>query len=105
MSAVILYLRAMMRELDMSIMKARIFAGDLVDALSTLCFEPVNWVDTTTHGDIAISTTKEGYLRAFVVSQGEYVSLYRLSMDDVLRLAFRVLHLVESGILKLKEEP
>jgi hypothetical protein len=106
MNAVVLSLRAMMRELDMSFLKAQIFAGDLIQVLRTLRFEPADWTDSNTFGrDWAISTTKEGYLRVFIDTTREYADISRLRTDEVLLFTSRLLHLLEMGYLKLKEEP
>jgi hypothetical protein len=106
MNVLILYLRAMMRELDMSLLKAQIFAGDIIQVLRTLRFEPADWTDIDTFGrNWAISTTKEGYLRVFTDTTREYADISRLRTDEVLRFTSRLLYLIEAGYLKLKEEP
>ena len=106
MNAVILALRAMMRELDMSLLKAQSFAGDIVHVLRTLRFEPVNWTDPSTYQwEWSISTTEKGYLRVFSTTRKEYADISRLRTDEVLRFVLRLLELLESGYLKLKEEP
>ena len=106
MNVFLLYLRAMVRELNMAFLKARTFADDLARVLRTLRFEPADWQDTDAfEWDWVIATTKEGYLRIYSSSENVYVEIYRLHPKDFLHFAFRLLNLLDSGILRLKEEP
>jgi RPA family protein len=104
MNPVILYLRTATRELDIALMKAQIFAGELSQVLRTLRFEPVDWHDTDTfEWDWVIATTKEGHLRIYSTSEKVYVEVYRLHPQEFMHFVFRLLNLLESDVLKLKE--
>jgi hypothetical protein len=104
MNPVILYLKSTTRELDIALMKARLIAHELTQVLRTLRFKPTNWHDTAPFKyDLVIVTTEEGYLQVFSKEQNEYVQIYRLHQNDFLFFAFRLLNLLDEGVLKLKE--
>jgi hypothetical protein len=101
-SSLTLTLRSLVRELDLTVAKSKVFADNLKEVINNLRFEPSNWIDELSEDPRHCLAIENGVLKVYDSVRETYMDL--TSAPDVLLLiAFRLLELIEDGTLKVKE--
>ncbi len=100
---VVPYLKGAAEELQHAILKSQILVNDLKTTLSTLRFEPSNWIDPDSQDPRFCLSVENGVLKVYDSVQKTYSNLTS-HPDLVLAFVFRLLELLKEGKLKLKGE-
>ncbi len=106
MNFVIMSLKNYARELDLALLRARMFSNEIIQLAYSLILEPTEWKDPAPfHKSLYLVTDKNGFLKFYDASKNTFISSFEkeCQRECVWHLAFRLIELIGDSTLKIKE--
>jgi hypothetical protein len=105
MKFVIMSLKNYARELDLALLRARMFCDEIIHLAYSLIFEPTGWKDISPfYQSLYLATDDKGLLKFYDATKNTYISSFEkfCSPECTWHLAFRLIELINDSTLKIR---